>query len=174
MSPEYSEGENSISCGPSSLQYALDLLRITSTQVELAKLAGYTETWGTTHQGMSTAAELKGAFPIKKSGLNLEILAAVTTLGGIAIVNYMARDKQGQYNPLEDGHYAIYRHHDNKNVILRCCNRGIHKEPITEFNEYWWDVTPDRQKIQNWALILFPDQKSKENSLNTILLDKRD
>lgn len=154
--PDPLDPEDVISCGPHALKIALSLLRIPSTQIELAKISGYSPDWGTTHQGLICAARQKNTHPIPSSGLNLDALTTVTSKGGVAIVNYILASKEGLYDPTEDGHYAVFKKAVKDKVTLYSCHQKTpYQETLVDFYDRWWDIMPDNSIVANWALLLF-------------------
>ena len=164
-------------CGPGALHSLCSHFGITTSQEELATLAQYRPDWGTPQLGMVKAAKAKGLSVLALRNTTLDVLDLCLGNSGVAIVNYMDREPDGSFNPIEDGNYAVYlgrsRINNLPEVHLMCSYRGKYKEPEHLFVHYWWDLDLRGGgsiliPVHGWAMLAFPDKASLKDSLQTL------
>lgn len=122
-------------CGVASLKMVLDYYGIEQSEAELARLAGSSETHGTSAEGLIAAAKTLG---FEGFVLDLATFADIERYIGAetpVIVDWFSQD---------DGHYSVVVGLDEKNIYLEDPELG-HQRSLTRetFFRVWFDFPGD-------------------------------
>jgi ABC-type bacteriocin/lantibiotic exporter with double-glycine peptidase domain len=148
-------------CGPAVLKIVMDYYGVFAEEEELAKLANTHETWGTSIDGMVSAAKHFGFDVFYKEDASINDLKNyVLEKNQPVIVRWFFEDT---------GHYSIVADITGKNIVMADPLSKIFSLakkriiPIEKFSKIWFDLAESerrialpRELVKNFMMVLIP------------------
>ncbi len=130
-------------CGPGVIQRIASYEGMAFSQSELAQIMKTTQEEGTSQKNLHEGAKSIGLKAFQLKGLEIEELSTLLEHHYI-VVNWMDGEDEK-----EDGHYSLLDRVENGIVYLNDAEM-----PVKEFEEKWYDIEEDGNKIEKWAMII--------------------
>ena len=133
-------------CGPSSLKMVIDFFGIEKTEDELAELAGYIPTKGTTSEGIINAAKILGFNAFQKDFSEIKDIEDYVANKNIPVIV--------DWFSIDGGHYSVIVGVDNKNIYMQDPESiELKTFDLETFKAVWFDFKGDYPETKDDIII---------------------
>ena len=133
-------------CGPASLKMVIDFFGIEKTEDELAELAGYIPTKGTTSEGIINAAKILGFNAFQKDFSEIKDIEDYVANKNIPVIV--------DWFSIDGGHYSVIVGVDNKNIYMQDPESIEMKTfELETFKAVWFDFKGDYPETKDDIII---------------------
>ena len=133
-------------CGPASLKMVIDFFGIEKTEDELAELAGYIPTKGTTSEGIINAAKILGFNAFQKDFSEIKDIEDYVANKNIPVIV--------DWFSIDGGHYSVIVGVDNKNIYMQDPESiELKTFDLETFKAVWFDFKGDYPETKDDIII---------------------